>query len=133
MVAARAAAAAATRPSVGLPQFARSVPESKAPPRSGPLREPPDILIEVVTPTPRDERRDRVEKMSEYAAFGVPYYWLVDPTLKAFEVFGLTSEGNYQRLVGVTGGQLENVPGCSGLSIDVDALWAELARLGDVE
>lgn len=109
------------------------LPASKAPPRSGPLREPPDILIEVVTPTPRDERRDRVEKMSEYAAFGVPYYWLVDPTLKAFEVFGLTSERNYERLVGVTGGRIENVPGCSGLSIDVDALWAELARLADVE
>jgi len=107
------------------------LPESKAPPRSGPLRQPPDILIEVVTATPRDERRDRVEKMSEYAEFGVPCYWLVDPALRAFEIFGLTSQHNYERLVGVTGGRIENVPGCPGLCIDVDALWAELARLGE--
>lgn len=109
------------------------LPESKAPPRSGPLSNPPDIVIEVVTPTPRDERRDRVEKMSEYAEFGVPYYWLVDPTLRAFEIFGLTSHRTYERLVGVTGGRVENVPGCSGLCIDVTALWAELARLGEAE
>ena len=102
-------------------------------PRSGPLRQPPDILIEVVTATPRDERRDRVEKMSEYAEFGVRYYWLVDPALRAFEIFGLTSQRNYERLVGVTGGRIESVPGCQGLCIDVDALWAELARLAEPE
>src|SRR5213075_665816 len=66
------------------PDLAVILPGSKAPPRTGPLREPPDIVIEVVTATPRDERRDRVEKMSEYANFGVPYFWLVDPTLGAF-------------------------------------------------
>jgi len=109
------------------------LPETKPPPRSGPLRDPPDIFIEVVTPTPRDERRDRVEKMSEYAEFGVRYYWLVDPTLRAFEVFGLTSQRTYERLVGVTGGRIENVPGCPDLCIDLDALWAELARLGEAE
>lgn len=66
------------------PDLAVILPGSKAPPRTGPFLNPPDILIEVVTPTPRDERRDRVAKMSEYARFGVPYFWLVDPTLGAF-------------------------------------------------
>ena len=113
------------------PDLAIVLPGSKAPPRSGPWREPPDILVEVVTPTPRDERRDRIEKMAEYARFGVRYYWLVDPALAAFEIFERTAEGNYQKLVGVTAGVIEAVPGCPGLSIDVDALWAELSRLGD--
>lgn len=115
------------------PDVAVILPGSKAPPRTGPLREPPDILIEVVTPTPRDERRDRVEKMSEYARFGVPYLWLVDPTLSAFEIFERTPAGNYQRLIGVTSGKIDSVPGCAGLILDLDALWAELARLRDEE
>jgi Uma2 family endonuclease len=115
------------------PDLAIILPGSKAPPRTGPLREPPDILVEIVTPTPRDERRDRVEKMAEYARFGVSYYWLVDPALTAFEIFERTPQGNYQKLVGVTGGRIEVVPGCAGLTIDVDALWAELARLGDAD
>lgn len=93
---------------------------------------PPDILVEVVSPTPRDGRRDRIEKMGEYARFGVSYYyWLVDPTLTAFEIFERTPAGNYQKLVGVTGRNIDPVPGCAGLVIDVDALWAELARLSD--
>jgi Uma2 family endonuclease len=104
------------------------LPGSSPPPRHGPLVEPPDILIEVVSPSPRDERRDRVQKMSEYAKFGVPYYWLVDPGLGTFEIFERTPAG-YAQVVAVTGGRVESVPGCAGLVVDVDALWAELARL----
>jgi Uma2 family endonuclease len=115
------------------PDLTVILPGSKAPPRTGPVREPPDILVEVVTPTPRDERRDRIEKMAEYAEFGAKHYWIVDPTLQAFEIFALTSSGNYEKLVGVTSGRINPVPGCPGLTIDVDALWAELARLADAD
>lgn len=97
-------------------------------PRHGGLREPPSFVVEVVTPTPRDERRDRVEKMTDYAAFGVGFYWLVDPALGSFEVFELV-DGRYAKAVGATSGRIE-VPGCSGLVIDLDGLWRELARLG---
>jgi len=113
------------------PDLAVILPGGKAPSRKGAQRVPPDIMVEVVTPTPRDERRDRIEKMAEYARFGVTYYWLVDPALTAFEIFELTPSGNYQKLVGVTGGKIDPVPGCAGLVVDVDALWAELARLSD--
>ncbi|MBX3232505.1 MAG: Uma2 family endonuclease [Labilithrix sp.] len=105
------------------------LPGSAPPPRRGPLVNPPDIVVEVVTPSPRDERRDRVEKMAEYAAFGVRYYWIVDPALGSFEIFERSAPGNYTKVVGVTAGRVDPVPGCKGLVFDVDALWAELARV----
>ena len=37
-------------------------------PRSGAMKHPPDLMIEVISPDPRDRRRDRIEKLREYAA-----------------------------------------------------------------
>lgn len=104
------------------------LPGSAKPPRRGPLTSPPDVVVEVVTPSPRDERRDRVEKMADYASFGVPYYWLIDPALGTFEIFERTHVG-YAQAVAVTSGRIAKVPGCIGLELDVDALWTELGRL----
>jgi Uma2 family endonuclease len=103
-------------------------PERPPPPQRGALRDPPDIIVEVVSPSPSDERRDRVEKMDDYAVFGVRFYWLVDPALGSLEIFEL-HEGRFVRAVGTTAGQLRNVPGCPGLHVDLDDLWGELARL----
>lgn len=111
------------------PDVAVFLPGTPPPAARGAVTSPPDVVVEVVTPTPRDERRDRVEKMAEYAAFGVPFYWLVDPALATFEIFGLTGAGTYAKLVGATGELVTKVPGCVGLTIDVGALWNELKRL----
>jgi Uma2 family endonuclease len=105
------------------------LPGSAPPPKRGLLKAPPSILVEVITPTPRDERRDRVEKMDEYAALGVPYYWLVDPALGSFELFALTPDGRYARTLAATEGRVTDVPGCPQLAIDLDELWRELDRL----
>lgn len=104
------------------------LPGSALPRRRGPISSPPDIVIEVISPSPRDERRDRVEKLGEYATFGVPYYWLVDPTLGSVEVFELIDR-RYARAAAGTEGTIAPVPGCSGLQLKLDALWAELAQL----
>jgi Uma2 family endonuclease len=112
------------------PDISVFLSDRPAPPRRGAIRVPADMLVEVVSPSPRDERRDRVEKMAEYAAFGVRYYWLVDPALGSFEIFERNAGGQYVKVVGATGGRVDSVPGCEGLVIDLDALWAELARLG---
>jgi Uma2 family endonuclease len=101
----------------------------KKPPAHGLVTTPPDIAVEVVSPRPKDARRDRVEKMNEYAIFGIRFYWIVDPALRSFELFELDASGRYAKVVGALDGVVENVPGCEGLAIDLDALWALADRL----
>jgi hypothetical protein len=45
----------------------------------------------------------------------------------------IQSRRNYRKLVDVTSGKIDPVPGCAGLVVDPDALWAELERLCDAE
>jgi Uma2 family endonuclease len=104
---------------------------SRMPPRAGILTTPPDLAIEVVSPSPRDGRRDRVEK--EYAAFGIRWYWVVDPALRSLEILELGADKRYVHALDVTEGTIEEVPGCKGLRLDLDALWGEVDRLGPAE
>jgi Uma2 family endonuclease len=103
-------------------------PATRRPPARGVVRVPPDIVVEVVSPSPRDERRDRIEKMDEYAMFSVSWYWIVDPTLQSLEIFELI-DGRYARAARATEGRLEVVPGCTGLQLDLDGIWGRVSRL----
>ena len=98
----------------------------RLPPRRGLIRTPPDVAVEILTPTPRDERCDRVEKVGEYARFGVRSYWIVDPELRSLEILELGDDGRYVHALSATGGVLESIPGCEGLTLDLDALWDEI-------
>jgi len=90
-------------------------------------RLPPDIVIEVITATPRDQRRDRIEKKTDYAKLGVGQYWLVDPEARTFEVLDRNAEGRFVEVLAAAEGT-HHVPGCDGLHLELDALWAELDR-----
>ena len=99
----------------------------RRPPKWGAVTVPPDIAVEVVSRSPRDQRRDRVEKLREYAAFGIRWYWLLDPELRGFEVFELEA-GCYQRRLTAHSGGVD-VPGCPGFKLDLNVLWAKVNEL----
>ena len=103
----------------------------RRPPRRGAIRIPPDIAIEVVSPSARDRQRDRVEKPSEYAAFGIRWYWLVDPEERLLEIHELGRDGRYHAVLTQSSGVLHDVPGCPGLTLDLGAMWAKADELGD--
>jgi Uma2 family endonuclease len=115
------------------PDLSVFFPGRPALPRRGPVTVPPDIAVEVVSPSPADQRRDRITKLAEYAAFGVRFYWLLDPSARTLEILALGPDGRYVHVLGATEGRLPEIPGCAGLSLDLDELWREIERLGPEE
>jgi Uma2 family endonuclease len=106
-----------------LVMYLRSTPRPSA---TGLIRVAPSVVVEVVSPSPSDARRDRVQKLDEYAAFGVRWYWLVDPQLRTFEIYELAADARYARALGPSEGRIDPVPGCDALVLDLDAMWADL-------
>lgn len=97
--------------------------------KEGLVKTPPDVVIEVISPRPRDARRDRIDKMADYAEMGVKQYWLVDPKVRTFEIFQLGAKRRYTSIAAGSSGKLRRIPTHPGLVIDLDDLWSEVDRL----
>ena len=108
-------------------------PGHPALPRRGAVTIPPDIAVEVVSPSAADQHRDRIAKLADSAAFGVRFYWLLDPSALTFEILKLGADGHYVHALGASDGKLLEIPGCAGLAIDLDELWREIDHLGPEE
>jgi Uma2 family endonuclease len=95
-------------------------------------RKPPALVVEVLSPRPRDVLRDRHDKLGDYARFGVRNYWLVDPENRLVEMFALGNDGDYTLRLSALAGKV-SAPGFEGLELDLDALWAEVEAYVDDE
>jgi Uma2 family endonuclease len=98
-------------------------------PRQGVVRAAPEVVVEVLSPRARDQKRDRIAKPEDYAALGARTYWMVDPWLRTVEILELGADGRYVRAFAGSGGILEHVPGLEGLALDLDAMWAKVDEL----
>jgi len=61
----------------------------------GYVRGVPDLVVEILSPSTADY--DRTQKMSDYAACGVPWVWLVDQETLLIEEYQWTPEGYLRR------------------------------------
>ena len=89
------------------------------------IRVTPHLVVEVTSPRPRDTRRDRLDKLRDYASARIRYYWIVDPQLRSLEIFELAASRSYVLALSAGEGRAR-VPGCPGLVLDLDSLWQEI-------
>jgi Uma2 family endonuclease len=79
---------------------------------------PPRLLVEVASPGDEDSenyQRDYVQKPRQYAAIGVPEYWIIDPDRAGVSV-GTLVDGVY-RYQAFSGNRLVVSPTCPGLHL----------------
>jgi Uma2 family endonuclease len=82
-----------------------------------------DLVMEVVSPDPKDRKRDLETKPREYARAGIPEYWIIDPEQGRIQV--LTLEGKVYRVHGDFGAGTQATSALlPGFAADVDAVLA---------
>jgi Uma2 family endonuclease len=70
---------------------------------------PPHLVVEVVSPGERNRDRDYGRKQQQYAARGIPEYWLIDPEQNAITVLQL-DQGSYVEVGQFSGSAQINSP-----------------------
>lgn len=78
----------------------------------------PSLVVEVVS----DSRRDRIRKRGLYARFGVPEYWIADPTEDQIEVLRLDGD-TYGDPIVLRPGHILTTPLLPGLEIGVTEIF----------
>ena len=82
-----------------------------------------DLVMEVVSDSKDGRERDLIEKRSDYAAAGIPEYWIVDPALDTMTVLKLI-DGSYQIHGEFRPGHTASSVLLPGFEVDVGAAFA---------
>jgi len=80
------------------------------------IQGPPDVVVEVLSPS--TAKRDRELKRKRYEHFGVREYWLVDPSTSSLEILRL-QKGQFMKQVSVNSPDQCSTDLLPGLIIDL--------------
>jgi Uma2 family endonuclease len=80
----------------------------------------PTLAVEILSPS--TTRIDGERKLQLYERYGVPHYWIVDPTARAIDVYRSVSN-RYDSPDHRVGDDLTDLPPFPGLRIDAATLW----------
>jgi Uma2 family endonuclease len=84
-----------------------------------------DLMVEVVSPSAADRKRDLIEKRADYARAGVSEYWIVDPETETITVLTLPAGKTEYALYGdFQPGQQATSVLLPGFTVDVAACFA---------
>ena len=82
----------------------------------------PDLVVEVISPSSRS--KDSVRKLHDYAAIGVPEFWLLDPEARTLERL-ILRDGVYSIVEALEGDAVFRPDSFQELEIDLGRLWRE--------
>ena len=91
-------------------------------PRGRPVALRPDFICEVLSES--NAATDQVDKFRVYAASGVPFYWIADPTRKILTVYRLEGSG-YAVALQAKHGEIVNAPPFEALTLGVGLLFGD--------
>ena len=91
------------------------------PPEDHRIEVVPDWVCEVLSPSTAS--KDREIKMPIYAAYGVAYIWLVDPTRRTFEAYAL-DQGKWRQIASAQDDEMISLPPFEALALDLSTLWS---------
>lgn len=86
----------------------------------------PDWVCEILSPGPRNLRKDRVLKPDVYARAGVRHLWFVDPIGMTLEVWRLEA-AHYVRIAAFSGDTLVRAEPFDAVELDIGAWWLPTA------
>ena len=85
-----------------------------------------DLVMEIVSPDPKDKQRDYEKKRTDYAQAQIPEYWTVDPDAETITVLVLTDGANAYTEFGVfSSGQQAHSVLLPGFAIDAAACFSK--------
>ena len=93
---------------------------------------PPLLVVEIVSPGKVNHDRDYRYKRCEYAARGIPHYWIVDPMLQKFTCLWLV-DGMYEETVYENQGETIRLGEPIELEIDLKQIFGVAQTWDDLD